>query len=106
MSKFLAQTEYAANPDYKLLPLTFACLAGNEYVVTNLVGESLLVSRDDLQQIILHKIDTNSEFFATARAHHLVYFENEKSPIELLALKYRTRTQHLKNFTSLHMTIL
>lgn len=106
MSKFAALSEYAVGKDYLLLPFTFAKLKAKEYVVTNLVGESFLIDRDDLENLVLHKSATNSKVFSKARAHHLVYIEGEKSPLELLALKYRTRKRHLKNFTTLHMMVV
>lgn len=64
------------------------------------------MSRHALHELIQHNADPNTDDFAKARARHFVYFEGEKSPIELLALKYRTRNNSLKNFTSLHMMVI
>jgi uncharacterized protein len=106
MSKFKLKTAYEPDKEYELLPLTFTPLNSDEYVVTNFAGESLVMTRAVVRALAEHNLDTNSADFASARSAHLVRFSGEKSPTELLALKYRSKKQKLREFTSLHILVV
>src|SRR5882724_5684979 len=58
VSKFLPLAAYDAASDgqYQLLPLKFTLLDGNRYVMTNMVGEYAVVSREVVHALARHTL--------------------------------------------------
>ena len=107
MSKFQNQEAYLPEPkEYKLLPFRFERLNQTEYVLSNFCGELACIKNQQLERIIDHKLSSNEPLYADLRAKHFIYEPQDKSPIELLALKYRTKLARLADFTSLHLFVV
>lgn len=106
MSKFQDIEAYNAEEQYKLLPFKFDRLNDQEYILTNLIGEYQIIPNDKLEVVIDRKLRPESPEFADLRSKHFIYFQQEKAPLELLALKLRTKLSRLANFTNLHLFVV
>ena len=106
MSKFKSIDSYTPKKEYELLPFKFDHFDDKRCIITNMVGEYLLLNNNDLYGLINKKISSNSPIFSSLRSKHFICYEGEKSPLELLALKYRTRLSKLVNFTNLHVFVV
>lgn len=91
---------------WELLPVRFHALDGDRVVLTNVVGEALVVDRDELASITGPDVTASGETLARLRARHMVREAGEKLPLELLAMKVRTRNRRLADLTSLHMFVV
>lgn len=74
MSKFqpLQAYETPLEEGYKLLPSRFSQLNDDEYVLTNLVGEHVLLPRGDLERYVRHELDPQSEIYNNLKSKHLL----------------------------------
>ena len=107
MSKFQNLETYIPQPkEYKLLPFRFERLNKSEYVLTNFSSELACIADHQLERIVNHQLSPNEPLYADLRAKHFIYETQDKAPIELLALKYRTKLARLANFTSLHLFVV
>jgi len=91
---------------YQLLPFNFTRLAGQEYVLTNAVGESLVLPRDKLETFINRGLSKIHSEYDDLKSKHFLMDDDSSVALDLLALKTRTKLQFLKNFTSLHIFVV
>ena len=106
MSKFREASDFQAETaDWQLLPFRFERLGGR-VLVTNLVGEHLFVSARGLRTTSPQGgLPSDSPFVRQLRAKHVIRESSDDLPVELLALKARTRYRRLAEFTSLHIFV-
>lgn len=105
MSKFEDLEVYLPAEDYNLLPFKFDKLNDGKYILTNMSGEYYVMSRDRLDDLINHKLSTESKDYPNLRSKHFIRKSDEQAPLELLALKLRTRLSSLADFTNLHIFV-
>jgi His-Xaa-Ser system radical SAM maturase HxsB len=106
VSKFQeAEVYYPETANWELLPFRFERLNGR-VLLTNLVGEHLFVSADDFAGIAEERLPVDSPLVRKLRAKHMIRLENEHAPLQLLAVKTRTRYERLSEFTSLHIFVV
>lgn len=91
---------------YSLLPFSFTSLDAERYVVTNLAGEYILLERGTLQRLVGGTLCAEEPLYADLRARHFISDEHSRLAPDLLAIKVRTRNEHLANWTGLHMFVL
>lgn len=106
MSKFQSLEAYRSQAQYELLPFKFDRFKETEYLLTNLVGEHLLIPAEDLPLLIDKRLDDNHPLYASLRSKHFIRHPSEQAPLELLALKLRTRYSRLAGFTNLHIFVV
>lgn len=106
MSKFQPLAAYRKQAPYELLPFKFDRFNAGEYLLTNLVGEHLLLPAEDLPRLIDKALDDQHPLYASLRAKHFIRHAQEQAPLELLALKLRTRYARLAGFTNLHIFVV
>lgn len=108
MSKFqsLAAYERGMGQGYKLLPLRFTELDADNYVLTNMVGEYQVLSRDKTHAFLRHGLDSAVPEFLDLKAKHFLLDADSEVAIDLLALKTRTKYERLSNFTGLHLFVV
>lgn len=106
MSKFQKLEFYAQQRPYELLPFKFDRLNDDEYVITNMAGEFHVIPVPMLEPIISKTLPLSSELIPTLRSKHFIRFTNEQAPLQLLALKIRTRLSRLAEFTNLHIFVV
>jgi uncharacterized protein len=90
---------------WQLLPLRFHRLDVDSVVLTNLVGEHVIVSPDELGAVV-EGTTTDQDLLARLRAAHLLQAPGERLPAELLAIKLRTRMSRLPDSTGLHIFVV
>src|ERR1700722_4363349 len=79
-----------ARHGWQLLPLRFHRIDPDSVVLTNLVGEHVFVTPDELSTVV-DGTCTDQDLLARLRATHLIQVPGETLPAELLAIKLRTR---------------
>jgi uncharacterized protein len=106
-SFFSPLEHYAARSGskYSLLPLRFLELDGNRFILTNLVGEHLVLSKDVVRALVRHQLPMDGEAYAALKARHFLMDADSSVALDLLAMKYRTKQTFLSQFTSLFMFV-
>lgn len=106
MGKFFDISCYEESKDYELLPFKFDRFDENSYIITNIIGEYLIIENHDFLDFVNNKISQDTPLFKDLRAKHFLRFPDEENPIELLAIKLRTKFSRLANFTNLHVFVV
>ena len=108
MSKFQPLQAYkkTADDDYRLLPFKFTALRDDQYVLTNIVGEHLVLSREMLQTFARHELPADTPEFRSLKSRHFLLDGDSDVAIDLLALKTKTKYERLANFTALHLFVV
>jgi len=104
--KDLSHYRQAEQLGYKLLPMRFSYLDENRYVLSNMVGEYLVLRRDCIEDIVEHRIQVSSTLYDDLKSKHFIYDESSQIAIPLLGLKYRTKLTQASHFTGLHMFVV
>lgn len=105
MSRLLFDSTATATTGWELLPLRFHQLSDDRVVVTNMVGEHLVLPRRELDAVVAGE-GASAQTLAAMRARHMLREPEETLPLELLAVKLRTRTRRLAEMTALHMFVV
>jgi uncharacterized protein len=110
MTKFAQTFEGAAHfmprGSYRLLPARVTRLDGTRYVLTNDVGEHVVLERDDLEAYIGHRLEPGRRLYEDLKTRHFLFDEDSRVALDLLALKLRTRLDRLADLTALHMFVV
>lgn len=104
--RFRDRAAFAARPDYRLLPFRFVQLDEQRYVVTSDVGEHVVLSRDQLVAFVRHELPVTEQLYRELKARHLVFDDDSRVALDLLAVKYRTRAAPIANLTGLHIFVV
>lgn len=101
------ELEDARPATWELLPLRIHPLEDQRVVVTNMVGEWLILSRDELDAVVgdSRTVPTQTTLDAM-RSRHMIREPGQALPLELLAVKLRTRKRRLADLTALHMFVV
>lgn len=106
-SKFFPLVHYTLDAGkYELLPFRFEPYSEDEVVITNAVGEFHFLHRNKLNQLVDHQLQPSDLDYQHLRARHFLREPSDQAPIELLALKTRTKFHRLSNFTNLHIFVV
>ena len=103
--KGLEHYEARRGAQYSLLPFRFLPLDAERYVVTNFVGEHLVLRKNDLHSLVRHELLMSSPLYEELKSRHFVIDGDSAVAIDLLAMKYRTKQSFLSQFTSLFMFV-
>lgn len=103
---FHERSAYRPAQDYQLAPFRFSQLDGARYVVTNDVGEYVVLPREELVAFISHTLPPDRDSYRALKSRHFMFDGGSRVALELLALKYRTRAEHLASFTGLHIFVV
>lgn len=106
MGKFNVLTGYLPTSDYELLPFNFDRLNNDQTLLTNMVGEHCIIPSESLDRLVNHKLLPSDSIFHTLRSKHIIRSLADKSPIDLLGLKLRTKLSRLPTFTNLHLFVV
>jgi uncharacterized protein len=104
--RFHEPAAYEPVDDWELLPFQFERLGAGRVLVTNMIGEHLLVSAEELEAIVNKRLPPSSPLVRRLRGKHIIREEGESLPVELLALKARTRYRRLPESTGLHIFVV
>lgn len=105
MSRFREPTAFqATSSEWQTLPYRFERINGR-VLVTNLVGEHLFLSAGEFDQLAALDLPVDSPLVRRLRAKHVIREGTDELPVELLAIKARTRYRRLSEFTALHILV-
>jgi uncharacterized protein len=107
MSKFSTLDKYVSQQGtYELLPFRFESLDGDDVVITNFVGEFVILKRDRLDDVVQKRLLPTDETYSLLRSRHFIKEASDTASIQLLGLKTRTKFSNLRNFTNLHLFVV
>ncbi len=98
-------TSFQTN-SYSLLPIRFLWLDSDRYIVTNLAGNHQLLARDQLDDLVNHRIIPHSTLYDDLKANHFLADTDSTVYQDLLAAKFRSRQARTSEFTALHLFVV
>ena len=100
MARFLAPEAFsAATEDLSLLPFNLERTGTNQYLVANMVGDFIRLTKDELNRLIDLRIRPGDGLYEKAYAAHLITGTNQKAQRQLLAARLRSRMSFLQQVT-------
>lgn len=107
MAGFLPPDSFSPNTQrLRLLPMRFERLSSDCVAVSNLVGDLMTVTNDELQRLSELTLEPGDGLYERAREKLLIAVDNERAPLELLALRLRSRMSFLRSPTALHIFVV
>lgn len=91
---------------YRLLPARMTHLDGDRYVLSNDVGEHVVLDRAVLEAYVNRRLLPTSPFYGQLKARHFLFDEDSRVALDLLALKLRSRLDSLADLTGLHIFVV
>ena len=108
MAGFQAAAAFApdAATGLQILPLRFERLGANRFLVANLVGDFLLLTGDELERVASLALRPGDGLYERAFEKLLVARKGQRSQLQLLALRLRSRMAFLREPTALHLFVV
>jgi His-Xaa-Ser system radical SAM maturase HxsB len=106
MARFREPDAFASKANLQLLPLRFEHLRGDRYLVNNLVGDGLLVNRRELDRIVCLDLAPGDGLYERAYEKLLVSAKDQRSQLQLLAMRLRSRMAFLQHPSALHIFVV
>lgn len=108
MTRFAPASDFRRPVDdtYQLAYFRFSLLDDDRYVLTNQAGEYLVLPRAVLASFVKHELPSTHPAYARLRSRQFLFDASSNLGRDLLALKVRTKTKRLENFTSLHIMVV
>lgn len=103
---FADRDAYAPGVGYRLLPFRFGRLDASRYLVTNDVGEYVVMARDELANMAARRLPPGSSLYRALKAKHFLFDDDSRVALDLVALKMRTRAETIANLTGLHIFVV
>jgi len=100
-----AEAFHSAEDSLELLPLRFE-RAGKSYLVSNMVGDFVRLSGDELNRLVDLRVRPGDGLYEKAYAAHLITGEGQTAQRQLLALRLRSRMAYLREPTPLHIFVV
>jgi len=106
MARFQGASAFAPVTDLQLLPLRFERLSDNRYVVNNLAGDALLLTRHELDRVVALDVAPGDGLYERAFEKMLISAHGQQSQLQLLAMRLRSRMAFLQGPTPLHLFVV
>jgi His-Xaa-Ser system radical SAM maturase HxsB len=108
MAKFRPREAFGLEPDEKLrlLPIRFERGEGDAFIVANMVGEMATMSGSDLNRLTSLQIAPGDGLYETAMEKLFIAREDQKAPLQLLALRLRSRMAYLQEPSALQIFVV
>jgi len=106
MNRLLPIKSFKGNGSYRLLPFHFMRWSANEVFLTNFVGEYCFLPDSEFVAFVQRSLSDNSYAYSELKSKHFLLDSDSKLPIQLLAIKYRTKKAFMEGFTKLHLFIV
>jgi His-Xaa-Ser system radical SAM maturase HxsB len=100
-----AETFHSVDETLQLLPLRFD-RAGNQYLVSNMVGDFVRLSGDEMNRLIDLRVHPGDGLYEKAYAAHLITKTDQSSQRQILAMRLRSRMAYLRQATPLHIFVV
>src|SRR5438874_4466691 len=95
----------AATTGYDFLPFRFMPF-DDKMLVVNEVGEYLLLERPVFAAFTSKTLAKTNDAYSDLKARHFLYEDSADLAVRLLATKYRTKRDFLRDFTKLHIFVV
>ena len=107
MSKFQTIEFYKKkDKGYDLLPFRFTSLDEENYFLSNMAGEGIVLPRIELHQFVNHELSETSGSYARLRDRAFLTDGNTNVAHDLLPIKLASRLGCLSEFTGLHLFVI
>jgi uncharacterized protein len=92
--------------DLQLLPMRFERLGSDRFAVANLVGDLLILDGRELERIASLALEPGDGLYERAFEKLLIARKGQRSQLQLLALRLRSRMAFLRRPTPLHIFVV
>lgn len=107
MARFLAADAFhAPEKAVTLLPFRFQRTDAGRYLVSNMVGDFLRLTEDELNRLVDLRIVPGDGLYEKAYSGHLISREGQRAQLQLLAMRLRSRMAFLRAPTALHLFVV
>ena len=106
--KFFNSEEFfssSSNTKYSFLPFNFNRTKDNDFIISNICGESIILNESDFNKFILKKLSKTTFEYKNLKSKNFLYENDPNLSIRLLSMKYRTKMSTLADFTGLHIFV-
>src|SRR5439155_20415052 len=105
-SRFRGREAFSSNSPYYLLPFRFERFSNAEVLLVNEAGEHIFLAADDFARLTSHELRPDEDAYLDLKGKHFFADSESLVPLELLAVKARTKRAHLQGFTKLHIFVV
>jgi His-Xaa-Ser system radical SAM maturase HxsB len=107
VSKFAGRDAFAPDPsDLRLLPMRFERLDGGRFIAANLLGDMEFVTGDELNRIVNLELAPGDGLYERAFAKQFVASTSQRSQLQVLAGRLRSRMAFLRSPSPLHIFVV
>jgi uncharacterized protein len=107
MARFLPPEKFSApSESLSLLPFNFERTGTNEYLVSNMVGDFIRLTANEINKLVDLELRPGDGLYERAYAAHLITGAQQRSQRQLLALRLRSRMSFLRQVTPLHIFVV
>ena len=92
--------------DLQLLPMRFERLGSDRFAVANLVGDLLILNGRELERVTSLALEPGDGLYERAFEKLLIARKRQRSQLQLLALRLRSRMAFLRRPTPLHIFVV
>src|SRR5260370_41108344 len=104
MARFLPPEAFLASSDaMSLLPFNLERTGTNQYLVSNMVGDFVRLTEDEINRLIDLRLSPGDGLYEKAYAAHLITGTNQKAQRQVFAARLRSRRSFLRRVTPLHI---
>jgi uncharacterized protein len=106
MARFLAADAFhAPEKAITLLPFRFRRSDHGGYLASNMVGDFLRLTENELHRVLDLKVTPGDGLYEKAYAGHLISREGQSAQLQVLGLRLRSRMAFLRAPTALHIFV-
>src|SRR5260370_3231385 len=107
MARFLPPEAFLASSDaMSLLPFNLERTGTNQYLVSNMVGDFIRLTEDEINKLIDLRLSPGDGLYEKVYAAHLMTGTNQKAQRQVLAARLRSRMSFLRQVTPLHIFVV
>ena len=107
MARFAsAEQFYDLDRSVQLLPFRFQRTAANRYLVSNIVGDFIRLSGEELHRISELRVTPGDGLYEKAYTAQLITREGQTAQLQVLAMRLRSRMSFLREPTPLHIFVV
>ena len=106
MARFQPLAAFAPATELQLLPLRFERLGEDRFAVANLAGELLLLTGRELDRVASLAVVPGDGLYERAFEKLLIARTGQQAPLQLLAMRLRSRMAYLRRPTPLHLFVV
>ena len=107
MARFLGAEAFQADEmPLELLPFRFNRDQNKNYLVSNMVGDFVRLSSDELDRLVDLRLAPGDGLYEKAYQNHLISRQGQIAQKQILAMRLRSRMSFLREPTLLHMFVV